>query len=800
MVAMSCSEKAFPIVRAWFAERLATDTTTTSCDETLAYFAAVERNELPHSEEIARKHARSTLRHILDETCDQLLLEFLRTPVGGQRAPGELMPADEALVGVEEEVPNDALSEQIALLARAVLDPMSVLRADSEPRSIFERFSRSLALLRLGDVPQFLQERQALADHKEFNAAFEVCINTLGARSHRGFVELAFQDAEESADFDLRSVEVVAECKNVISGGNAAFLSPVGIWDGSGIHRCSASGYARIFPTNGDIYAPGSTPGVRVPERGELGVWRVEIYETDRPVRARIKRAVTSLAEVVRLPVPSTNHDSVRDALSTIHEAHSSGVVFELLDRLLVKPRRRIPDLIKERFSEPFDAWSELKGFAWKGRRYALCPPGQPEFLYDCAEPELFLKKLLSLEGRFERQPKLTKSQIKELVESVWEAHHGIDLVRLEGLRRSLDRYVATDELLAGVTAMLLEQPRVKKSLESAMKEAVEKAVALKKELADELRKLSTRKSQLESELREWESTQRKIPSQVTKAIRDAFERARADGVKALAETAVVQAIAGALGAPGSGSSQSSAGITTSDIVWSVDDGRSRQPPGLTLAQLLSKIGVSAGRVDAYAKAIEVAASAGVMVAFKGTAGATAAIEVARQVAAGEICIGRVTLGAIDSSACSMQLADSRANGRAIVLTNANLSDIEVYGSTLVEHVVDRLAFAREDKRPLLIVSLADGPSALPLEGTVASICVVISLDANEPLGGMSSGSELLEHIEVLEKKSTRRVWRPMVRALLGALERIDESDAQLAAPVILESIQAHHGLPGITG
>jgi hypothetical protein len=273
----------------------------------------------------------------------------------------------------------------------------------------------------------------------------------------------------------------------------------------------------------------------------------------------------------------------------------------------------------------------------------------------------------------------------------------------------------------------------------------------------------------------------RKLPEGIAKAVKVAFEKARADGLSLLAEVALFQA----LSVPAQIQStlgEARVGRKDSHVQPTV---RNLEPTDGDAGTILRALGVPAKSATAFVLFSETARQAGLMVCVRGVAARLAVEGLAKAIAQHGILIDS-TVGLIDDS----DMRDALARVPAIdvlALLDANLSALDIYARPLSDLVLARLAESNIKPQLAIFLALADGVGALPLPKTFERISVLIDLDKRYGFRGESELDELMsEATNPDDGILYKSIWRPAADRLCMQIKKLEPEQQALVLSVLM--------------
>jgi hypothetical protein len=172
-----------------------------------------------------------------------------------------------------------------------------------------------------------------------------------------------------------------------------------------------------------------------------------------------------------------------------------------------------------------------------------------------------------------------------------------------------------------------------------------------------------------------------------------------------------------------------------------------------------------ARRVDA---SIRLAVNLGLPLLVAGTGAFHLGTQLASSLCSQRCVVADVPIGLLEPSGLAEALSDSDVD--AILIRNANLSDLGVYACDLLSLIFQR-AFDKRviSKSVAVIITAATGPAALPVPGEISQLAVKIELATMESKLAGDTGS------------SQDVVQGPFGRRLATKLEELESSDPSVS-------------------
>jgi hypothetical protein len=787
MLASGLPPSADGVVRSWFSSHI-TMVDPEESEAVVAVFKRYEELNEELAEDSARRFSRSCLVHLFSEKPSQSLLDFLKTPVGIQTEERE--DTGDITDVPYGPPPGDWYSES---LPQVLIDLVEGKDAD-EHLAFFPpelaTFISGLQLAKQGQTELADQAADALSENSVLGSPLKQYIGQQVIRKGaseglcRGLRVMGSELFDGS--FDYEHDEILAYCTSAASL-KAVFVHPMAVVRGRKIQLLSVEKRRELFPEEGDVMAFSGAQYPRQPRRGEMGIWRVAEHPTDKAAHFHLSSEKRTVYEVRVVPFPSTDYDSVREFL--MESAERSGgaslqpLVFVLNDGLLVGARGERPDLSKEEaFESGLLSWKGLEAIRLEGRLFIAGPLPKEHGVYECAGLPSTVRKLFKpLLGGDKAAGGLTKAQLSYLAQSLDSTKVELDGLRIQRVKTQLERLGDQHEAINTLADELFKHPDVKERIDQLVQKEASKQLKYKNGLQADIARLQKEREEWEERSRKQREESRKLPDGISKAVKAAFLKARADGLSTLAEVAIFQALSEPAEASNTftearaGRSGPLAQPTVRDLV----------PTGGEAVTILRALGVSAQAATAFAIIGEVARRAGLMVCVRGVAARPAVEGWAKTYMLRSVLIDS-TIGLVDDSAVkNILLRVPPLDG--LVLLDANLSALDIYARPLSDLVLTRLADAASENPLGIFVSLADGVGALPLPRTFECISVLIDLDARYVFRGVADMDELMsEAINPEDGALYARLWRPAAERLRKQIEDLEPEERALALSVLI--------------
>jgi hypothetical protein len=770
------------VVRSWFQKNL-TMVDPEDADSLVELYEGYEKVGGGPPEQDAQRYARSFLVHLFKESPAPRLLAFLRTPIPSLSVQPAMDGKDKALTA-DSVASSELLIQRFSQILPALVEGRAVDEwLDQLPNGL-AGFVSGLQAAAAGKFEEARAIQASLTEHKDAARALEEFIKRAAIRRlaspSEAALGLRFVEALRlETQYEIETDEVLAKCV-LADRATAVFVTPLFVIRQGVPLALDEEKRREIFPESGDLMAFAGANYPKQPKRGEIGVWKVALNENQ---AGRTKFHIVSekrpVYEVRSIPFSSDQYDSVREYLREFGQrnagSNANGTLFALTDGLIIGSRSEWLDFSRsEIYESGLASWNQLDAYQVEDRALIIGPLPKETGVYECATLSYALRKVIKAGANGKVPGGLTKAQVRDLSQYLDSEAIGVDRRRVERIRQELgglDRYA--DEL-GSLTDELLSLPTVAARIESAVQESVTRRLREKQDLQTEISRLSKEKADWEERVKRQQAENRKLRDETTLVVKSAFERARDDGVAALAQVAIFQAIAGQ---PTPSAPYSAPAVADRRRPWHSLDHSSGD-----VVTAMAELGVPKVNRNAVAALGAAALNAGLVVCVRGIA----ARPIVRTWASllGRAGIFDVPVGLLDSHAVAEMMQDE-ANIEALAMLDGNVSAIELYARPLLDKIVSRVA-SDAAARPFVLISLSQGVAALTLPDAVRKICVVCDLDS--PISQDSSeefDAALSEAVDPDDGWLGRLLWRPALRRLQGELCKLEPSQALLAMELL---------------
>jgi hypothetical protein len=315
--------------------------------------------------------------------------------------------------------------------------------------------------------------------------------------------------------------------------------------------------------------------------------------------------------------------------------------------------------------------------------------------------------------------------------------------------------------------------------------------LAQKEKLRKSVQLLEQRQAELEEQRRQTEREHKAIAPTIAKAIRGAFDKARADALETLGDVVVFKTLMDELINP---PAPLLLGTTLpqprpADLRDGASIVRSSIAAGRPMAETLRALGVTPKAARAIEAAGAMASECGLMLIVDGVAARVAA---EAWLSEGEKpgTVLECGFGETDDRVVRSALDDDPV---ALAILDANLSPFDIYARPLVDAVLRRLAGIHDRAfKTRVLMSMVDGTAALPLPAVAESVSLRVYLDRIPVFLQEGDAVAWLEEIEDTEEPVQWfvQLWKPARTKVLNYLRALPIEDAALILSA-LEVIQS---------
>jgi hypothetical protein len=717
--------KAHRILGKWIAAKVSSTSGATP-DELVTRFRSVELGEAELDAKEREHLDESGLRELYTDRPAAEWLEFLRTPIGGQISePVTVPPADWMALAAwwlgNGPRPTDA---------NVIVAAVASLREAVDRRD-----------------PQLLVHSVAFNGATEELQALIQQLPRIDAApiAQRGISAAGPPERSYDPSTDYTELAIVATNRSPKLTEPFFVVAEAFIDDAGEVFSLSPSEMRQAIPSDARIVLHKDRGFPTAPAIGESFVYGVERYKTDMPVKVKAIESIPDrLFRVVHVPVTAKEAHKIRDFI--VEYAQTPGAraaVFVTLDKACVRPRGdSIHSVLADDFDWHLERWDSLQAIELANGAYVVAPLPPTTKGLDCSPLSVGARRLLKVfYQRSEiKMPRAQREVLQELISSDQLDFEEFTQERLLANIEAIDRGSEDFDLLV---KELLQSNSIKVDIEKRVAEKVEALVAARAKETQSLESLKREKENIVRRIERLSDEADKKGKAVRAAIQKAFANASAKELESLGQIAVFEALVtrrseSTQGAVREGELQSRHRVTWTPSIL---------PSQRSVEEVFRELGVKSDVAKRVDGAIQMAISMGLPLLVTGAGAFHVGTLLAASLCAESCVVADVPIGLLHIAdlvgALSVQGVD------AILLRNANLSDLGVYASDLLSVIFQR-AFDKRltNKRVAVIMTAATGPAALPLPDEITQLAVNLELATieNKLTGNRPASQEVVRN------------------------------------------------------
>jgi hypothetical protein len=681
-------DKCIPIVRAWCLSEMKSNLSLAP-EALIAQFQALEKSEATSSEEEAAQFAGIGLRFLFEEPPSRGWMDFLKSPIGAKGATET----------------DDVSADNPPFPERSEVDP-PISAPDLQILQILQRLRN--------DDGAGARELIARLPESDIRSELDEIVRRLRSRPRdSSVVATEMRSLPDTDGLEPEKLPVLVRRKRQARADQPIFLEICGLMLDGGIYRLTEEQVLALFEGREVMAFPGEK-SIRPPEVGELSLWFVERYPTDRANKYRLRKPAGSLYTVVELAAAKDDFDQVRTAIQQAAIEPTVRAIFHLAGGGFIRPHFEASGAKKMDFDKPLDYYQSVPVWNVHGIAIVTAPLPPADSAYDCADLSVITARVLRESEVRRHLPEMTGFQVNELIESLRASDMGLTEQRLGRIGREFDRYITSAERLREICARVLESETVRTTIQDATENAKSDAIQHNQELRDERSRLERKNAELKNRGVTLTAENKKIGDDLRVIVRKSFEKAKESGIKSLGDIAVFASLIDSQRAPVREASRAD----TSMRVWEAN--RVQEPP-----EILIEAGVSIANSRIMSLAARCISGIGLPIVVIGSRAAQVAVAIGRGLARARCVVCDVSIGAMNPSSMG-GLVDTLSADDSLVLRNYNLSAVDAYGITLIDLLVSAVA-AGSPARAGFVFSASSSPAGLPINDDIQSLAVVIN-------------------------------------------------------------------------
>lgn len=544
------------------------------------------------------------------------------------------------------------------------------------------------------------------------------------ATAIRGVVAAGPPQRDFNPDVDYTQMAVIATNRSP-KLTEPFFVSAEAFITNSGeVFSLSPADMRRAIPKDGRIVLHKDRGFPSAPMIGESFVYEVQDYETDLPIKVKAIGSIPDrLLRVIHIAVTSKEAHKIRDAI--VQYARSPGArlaVFITTDKICLRPRTdTIQHVVGAAFDWQLERWDGLNAIELANGAYIVAPLPSAAMGLDCSPLSSAARRLLKLFAQ-RSDIKIAKAQRDELQELVSSDELNFEDSTRERLRNNINAIDRGTDDFDALIRDLLQSEAIQTDIE---KRATEKVDALAADLAKELQSiegLQRDKVNLVKRIERLRDEADKKTKAVRGAIQKAFANTRAKELESLGEIAVFEALLSRKSdqAPAVASRESEA---PQGIVW----GSLLNPSNMSLVDIFRGFGMKAEFAARVEKATLLGKRLGLPICTSGIGANYLGTQLAAAICKNSCVVGDVAIGLLNTAGITTRMTESGVD--AILLRNANLSDLIVYASDLLS-LIFRSAVEKVPnvQSTTVLLTAATSPAGLSMPEEIRQLALNLDL------------------------------------------------------------------------
>jgi len=501
------------------------------------------------------------------------------------------------------------------------------------------------------------------------------------------------------------------------------FLKPIGLVVGQKVFRLRLEDRAKLFPESGDVMSYRES-GRHLPRSGELARWVVEERgASNGKTRFHYVKEASPVVEVLNVPFPSSAPDEVRGHIKATMAARAVAgphPLFALADGVIIWPPRGADPKRDDGYDQAWQSWGSLDAWLFEGRQFAFGVPQLPSSHLDLSPLETTFKKLIKNIGDEQKLP-FTRNQLRDLGQLIRAQDAGDIAFRAKRVADAVDNIRLDAEAIQELLPMLVKREEIQARVDEVVSSQVDERLKEKAGIVADIESAKGRHATLQREIKELERAVKKQRSDVESSVRETFAKAIREGVATLAQSELIKFLASSSQA--STSTPETDRQDLSDLDFNISSEVLTRAEGV--AQLM-RLGLGKRRADVLAELVDIVSRSGGCLVFRGI-DARHYAKVLGRIDSDSCGFLEVPMGLVSSS--QVARAMKQAGGlRSIVVQNADLSPIDVYGMPIIDALVESAVDDGCSSYRVVLVC-AGGEMALPMPHVINRIAVFVDMD-----------------------------------------------------------------------
>lgn len=524
---------------------------------------------------------------------------------------------------------------------------------------------------------------------------------------------------------EVGNVEWVCYSDSRMVSQSTAFLNVIGYLNRDNLITVPMYQLEVLLPNEGRVIAHSNRITGHMPQPNELGVWKVELFDTEKSIKVTAKTHTRDIFEVIEIPFPSNDPDNVRHWLQDSHITLANKPIFLLSDDILIKPTKDQLEIRRINFQEPFIYWTRLHAFKYTWRSFVIGKLPLHQGYYHCEEPVVTLKRALRLAIENDKLPKLTAMQLQQFIQFISEQANTFDPWQVGRITNIIKTGFTITNNIQDIVSQLLQLEEIKSIISQQKEKILEDYKNNQTQLKADIERLNKEKKILDISLQETKRSEKQLAMSLTQTINKSFEEAKQKGLETLASAALFQVLLGQ-------------NLPVETPLLPVNNNSKYAKIGKTTSSFqgtLRALGFKKGDAKICQNLIEIAIKHDFIISFKGFSAEYLGQSCASNLAKKEILSIETTLDSQPDELLS--LANDNSWDCAIV-NFVNKLPLDVLGAKLETLCIARWLGNETFKDKAILSTISDLDSAFPISDRYhfmgPIIDIQISLDVTEDI------------------------------------------------------------------
>lgn len=720
-------------------------------EELIATFGALEQDSPDFDLDSWHQVCRRALADLYGPSPSPALTEFLRTPLESsqRKKPPPEVDSDSA-AAPSQAVPTSQALEAFVRWSRAEVPASEI----PDPAL---RFAAGLTeAARTGDSAILAELPGGASQYPDLVRV--LTIQAASSESYAGLSSVRPTLRAFDPDQDYTAFEVIATRKKQGGPANALFLSVEAYVDGNTAYTLESDDLREAYPERGEVFLYlGHNAG---PEINRPLAYNVQRTETSGNAKIRVQSVGRDLFLAVYVPSPSTRPDEVRRWLTDYEKRVAERMaIFVLADGLCIKPRAGTLGKMDAADCEwSFDAWRELPALESGNNDYILSPLPSPHQRYECGPISQSVRRLLKRMWET-KSVQLSRALVNRIVEQLRTDEEGIDSALRERVNGKLEALSNAEADYESLIHDLMETEIVKRDIEARKHAEVERVSEEITRERNELANVRLARQNVQKSIDDLKVRYDLREKELRGSMRRIFEEARNKEAETLASVGLMDV----LRADGYRSRDRRREPAPSVPAMPALIPQRLEPITDPMEDILRSTGFDEESAGLYRAAIEVAVQIGLPILIEGPGASVLGTTLARCSSKAGAIVVDIPVGLVSPDLLKPVLEGR--TGEALVLRNANLSDLSAYGLQLLDEVLSRLMTpgATSPAGPLILTA-STGPAALTWPTDVEHAALKLNLGASVSDPGKTSNSDEFQPASPLQAK----LWARLVARVDG--------------------------------